>query len=56
MARHDDFGLQVFYPLHCGIKIVGLEPQQDPIAVGLIFGIADRSMVVFDFEPMQLES
>src|SRR5262249_839584 len=55
MARHDDFGLQFLCAGARGVDVVDLEPQQDAVAMTLDVGITDRTVVVFNVPPVQLE-
>ena len=41
--------------LHGGIEIVGLEPDQHPIAIRLVRDIADGAVMVFYLEAVQLK-
>jgi hypothetical protein len=51
---HDNLHTHLSSALHDRIKVVNLEPQQDPVAVWLAITIADRAMIVLYAEPVQL--
>lgn len=55
MPREDNFNAHFSCALDDRIKVVNLEPQQHSIAIRLVIGIADASMMVFDFEAVQLK-
>jgi len=55
MLRHNDLCLQLRRSAGCGVEVVEFEPQQDAIAIGLVVWIADRPMVMFDFEAVKLQ-
>jgi hypothetical protein len=40
---------------HDGVKVVHFEPEQDAVSVGLVIAVANRPMMVFDFEAVQLK-
>src|SRR5262245_24671265 len=54
MTRHHNFGLHLGRTLKRVVKVVYLEPQQHAVAVRFVVAIADRSVMVFDLEPVQL--
>jgi hypothetical protein len=41
--------------LHHRIKVVHFEPEQDAVSVGLVIAVANRPMVVFNLEAVQLK-
>src|ERR1700726_954751 len=53
VARQENVRLHLHRTGNGGIEIVHLKPEQDAIAVGLVRGIADPAVVMFDIEPMQ---
>jgi hypothetical protein len=55
MPRHDDFHAHFGAALHDLVEIVHLKPQQYTISVWLIFTIADRTVMVFYLEAVQLK-
>jgi len=55
MARQYDLDAHILYPGHGRIEVSDLEPQQDPIAIRLVIGVADLAMFMLDVESVQLE-
>lgn len=55
MLRHDDLDAHFSSALHDSVKIVHLKPQQYAVSVWLIITIANGTVVVLDFEPVQLK-
>jgi len=55
MPRHDNLDTHFSGALHDCVKIVDLEPKQHPISVWLVIAIADRTVMVFHFEAVQLK-
>ena len=55
MLRQDDLHAHFSGALHNRVKVVYLEPQQDPISVRLVVAIGDRTVIVFHFEAVQLK-
>jgi hypothetical protein len=55
VARHDDLGLHLGRAQHGRVEIIGLEPEQDAVAIRLVIGIANRPVMVFDVEAVQLQ-
>jgi hypothetical protein len=55
MPGHDDFDIHFVAALHDTFKIVDLEPQQNPISIGPVVTIADRAMIMFTLEAVQLK-
>jgi hypothetical protein len=55
MPRHDNLDTHFSRPLHDRFKIVHLEPQQHPISIWPIVAIADRAVMMFHFEAVQLK-
>ena len=55
MARQHDLDAHFSGALHYRIEVFHLEPKQHTIAVGSVGGIADRAVMMFDFETMQLQ-
>lgn len=56
MARHDNLDVQFSGAQHGRFEILHLEPQQHPVAIGLIVPISDRHVVVVTFEAVQLQN
>ena len=56
MLGHHDFHGHFSGALHDGVKVIHLEPQQNSGSIGLVFTITDGTMMVFDFEPVQLKN
>ena len=55
MPRHDDFHAHFSGTLHDRVKVVYLKPQQYTVSVWLVITIADRTVIVFYFEAVQLK-
>ena len=55
MPGHDDLYSHCSGALHDRVKVVYLEPQQYTISVRLIITIADRTVMVFYSEAVQLK-
>jgi hypothetical protein len=56
MPRKYDVNRHFGGALHDRIKVFYLEPEQDAISIGLVVGIADGPMMVFDLETVQLKN
>lgn len=56
MLGHDNFHSHVSGALHDPVKIVYLEPQQYTVSVRFVITIADRAVIVFYFEAVQLKN
>ena len=55
MPGHDDLDAHFSGTLHDRVKVVYLEPQQYTVSVWLVITIADRTVIVFYFETVQLK-
>jgi hypothetical protein len=55
MPGHDDLHAHLGGTLHDGLKIVYLEPQQNTVSVWLVITIADRTVIMFYVETVQLK-
>ncbi len=55
MPGYDNLDSHFSRPLHDRFKIVNLEPQQYPVPIWLVIGIANTTVVVFYFEAVQLK-
>lgn len=55
MPRQHYFGLHFLDSAQCGVEILYLEPEQEPVAVRLVIGVADPAMMVFHVEAVQLK-
>jgi len=55
MPGHDNLDAHFSGALHDSFKIVDLEPQQHPVSIGPVIAIADRAMMMFHFEAVQLK-
>lgn len=55
MPGHDELHAHFGGALHDRVKVVYLEPQQYTVSVWLVITIADRTMMVFYFEAVQLK-
>ena len=55
MPGHDDLHAHFSGALHDRVKVVHLEPQQYTVSVWLIITIADRTVMVFYLEAVQLK-
>ena len=56
MARHDDLDAHFAGPLHDRVKLVHLEPKQYTVSVWFIVAIADRTVMMFHLEAVQLKN
>ena len=56
VSRQDDFHIHFGGALHHGVKVVDLEPQQHPVSIRPVMTISNRSMMVLDFEAVQLKN
>lgn len=52
---HNNLDTHFSGALHDCVKIVDLEPEQHPISVWPVIAIADRTVMVFHFEAVQLK-
>lgn len=41
--------------LHHRVKVVHFKPEQHAVSVGLVIAVANQSMMVFNFEAVQLK-
>ena len=55
MPRQDDLHTHFSAALNDRVKVVYLEPQQYTVSVWLVLTIADRTVIVFYFEAVQLK-
>jgi hypothetical protein len=55
MPGYDDLNPHFGRPLHDRIKIVNFEPQQHSVPIWFVFTIADRTVMVFNLETVQLK-
>jgi hypothetical protein len=55
MTGHHDLHAHFSGALHNRVKVVYLEPQQYTVSVGFVITIADRTVIVFYFEAVQLK-
>lgn len=55
MARKNDLGAKFNRSLEGSVEVVQLEPEQHSVAVGFVVPIADGTVVVVDFEAVQLQ-
>ena len=55
MPGHNNLDTHFSGALHDCVKIVDLEPEQHPISVWPVIAIADRTVMVFHFEAVQLK-
>lgn len=56
MPGHDDFHPHFRAAVHDRIEIVHLEPQQYAVPVWLVIAVADRAVMVFYIEIVQLKN
>ncbi len=56
MAGQHDLDAHFGDPLHCGVEVVHLEPEQHTVAVGSVGAIADGAMMVLGFKTVQLQN
>jgi hypothetical protein len=56
MLGHDNPHSHFRRALHDRVKVVYLEPQQYTVSVRLVITIADRAVIVFYFEAVQLKN
>jgi hypothetical protein len=55
MPRHDNLDAHLGGTLHDRVKIVNFKPQQNAVSVGSIVSIADRTVMMFYVEAVQLK-
>jgi hypothetical protein len=55
MAGQNNLDAHFGSPLHDRVEVFHLEPEQHTIAVGLVGGIADRTVMMLDFKAVQLQ-
>ena len=55
MTGHHDLHTHFTGALHDRVEVVHLEPQQHAVSVWLVVAIADRAVIVFHVEAMQLK-
>jgi hypothetical protein len=55
MRRSHHFSVERFGALDGPVKVVGLEPERDTVAVRSRRGVANPAVVVLDVEPVQLQ-
>ena len=55
MSRKNDFNIHLSRTSDGSIKVVDFKPQQHPVAVGLVIGIPDWTVVMFGVKAMQLK-
>lgn len=55
MPGHNNLHTHFSGAPHDRVKVVYLEPQQDTVSVRLVISIADRTVVVFYLEAVQLK-
>jgi hypothetical protein len=56
MPRQNNLNAHLLGPLHYLFEIVNFKPQQEAVPVWPLRAIADRAMIVFNFEAMQLQN
>ena len=56
MPGYDDLDAHFSRALHDCLKIVDLEPEQHPVSIWLIVTIANRAVMVFYVEAVQLKN
>ena len=56
MPGRDNLHSHFSRALHDRVEVVYLEPQQYPVSVWLVITIADRAVIVFYFEAVQLKN
>jgi hypothetical protein len=55
MFGQHDFDTHLSGALHHIIEVVHFEPEQDTVAIWPVVGVGDRTVMVCDFEAVQLE-
>jgi hypothetical protein len=55
MPGQHNFHVHLSGALQGRVKVVYFEPEQDAVSVGLVIAVANRSMMVFNFEAVQLK-
>ena len=55
MAWHDDLNAHLFGALDDSVEVVGLEPEEQAVAVGALVAVADGNVVVFGVEAVKLQ-
>jgi len=56
MPGQHDFDAHFSGALQDRVKIVHFEPEQDAVSIRLVIAVANRAMVVFNFETVQLKN
>ncbi len=56
MLGQHNFHAHLSGALQDRVKVVHFEPEQDAVSVGLVIAVANRPMVVFNFEAVQLKN
>lgn len=55
MPRLDDFGPEFGSARDDSVELIHFEPEQNAVSVGLVIGIANRTVMMLDLEVVQLE-
>ena len=55
MAGQHDLHAHLGRPLHCGVEVIHLKPEQHTITVGPVGAIADGAVMMLDFKAVQLQ-
>jgi hypothetical protein len=56
MLGQHNFHAHLSGALQDRVKVVHFEPEQDAVSIGLVIAVADRPMVVFNLEAVQLKN
>lgn len=55
MFGQHNFHTHLSGALHHGVKVVYFEPEKDTVSVWLVIAVANRPMMVFNLEAVQLK-
>jgi len=55
VARQNDLHLHFRGALNDGIKVIYLEPQQNAVAIWFVIMVCNASVMMLDFETVELE-
>ena len=55
MTRLDDLSTEFGSARDDSVEVIHFEPEQNAVSVGLVIGIANRTVVILDLEVVQLE-
>jgi len=55
MPRLDDFSFEFGSVLEDSVEVIHFEPEQNAVSIGLVIRVANRTVIMLDFEVVQLE-